>query len=63
MTDAISNVFSPCRTQFIAQSSRRRDRQVVCEDFKTVYKSACQKSGQEALDVFCSKWQKTYQKW
>ncbi|KFN12082.1 transposase, Mutator family protein [Bacillus pseudomycoides] len=24
MTDAISNVFTPCRTQFIAQSSRRR---------------------------------------
>lgn len=70
MADAISSVFPKAKYQTclvhvarnLSHKVRVEDRQTVCDDFKTVYKADCRESEQEALDAFCSKWQKSYPK-
>jgi putative transposase len=46
----------------IAHKVRVADRAEICDDFKTVYRAESAEDGQEALNVFCSKWQSTYPK-
>ncbi|PEB54350.1 IS256 family transposase [Bacillus pseudomycoides] len=70
MADAILSVFPKAKYQTclvhvarnLSHKVRVEDRQEVCDDFKNVYKADCLESGQEALDAFCSKWQKSYPK-
>ncbi|MEH7460604.1 IS256 family transposase [Bacillus thuringiensis] len=70
MVDAISNVFPKAKYQTclvhvarnLSHKVRVENRQEVCDDFKAVYKADCLESGQEALDEFCFKWQKSYPK-
>ena len=70
MVDAISSAFPKARYQTclvhvarnISHKVRVEDRAEICEDFKSVYRSENQESGQKALEDFCSKWKKAYPK-
>ncbi len=70
MVDTITSVFPNAQYQTclvhvartISHKVRVEDRPEICEDFKTIYRSNDQESGQVALDQFCSKWQKSYPK-
>ena len=66
MADAILSVFPKAKYQtclvHVARNLSHKVRQAVCDDFKRVYKADCLESGREALDTFCSEWQKSYPK-
>ena len=70
IVDAISTVFPKAQyqtclvhvTRNLSHKVRVEDRSEVCEDFKTIYQADTKEAGQDALDSFCSKWQKAYPK-
>lgn len=70
IVDAISTVFPTAQyqtclvhvTRNLSHKVRVEDRSEVCEDFKTISQAENKDASQDALDSFCSKWQKAYPK-
>lgn len=70
IVDVISTVFPKAQyqtclvhvTRNLSHKVRVEDRSEVCEDFKTIYQADNKEAGQDALNSFCSKWQKAYPK-